>query len=195
MNTTAHHRKKDPIRVQEQLLEAASVIVAKDGIASLSLNAVAKQAGVSKGGLLHHFPGKLELVHAVFKRLLAIMDSRISVIMEQDPINAGRFSRAYLTYISDLKESDESRQLAILSLAMPNEPIMRKCWRDWMLEHLAKGDELDNSYLGTLIRYAADGLWLSELTEGPTISQEERNALVERLLAMTFDYISHTANQ
>lgn len=195
MNTTTHHRKKDPIRVQEQLLEAASVIVAKEGIASLSLNAVAKEAGVSKGGLLHHFPGKLELVHAVFKRLLSIMDRRISVIMKSDPIEAGRFSRAYLTYISDSKESDESRQLAILSLAMPNEPVLRQCWRDWMLAHLAKGDKLDNSYLGTLIRYAADGLWLSELTEGPTISQEERKALVGRLSAMTFDYMTNTANQ
>ncbi len=123
------------------------------------------------------------------------MDSRIAVIMENDPIEAGRFSRAYLTYISDLKQSDESRQLAILSLAMPNEPIMRKCWRDWMLDHLAKGDKLDNSYLGTLIRYAADGLWLSELTEGPTLSQEERNALVARLSEMTFDYIANTKNQ
>ena len=64
-----------------------------------------------------------------------------------------------------------------------------------MLDHLAKGDKLDNSYLGTLIRYAADGLWLSELTEGPTISQEERNALVERLSEMTFDYMANTANQ
>ncbi|MEG7446582.1 TetR/AcrR family transcriptional regulator, partial [Providencia stuartii] len=105
MNTTAHHRKKDPIRVQEQLLEAASIIVANEGIASLSLNAVAKEAGVSKGGLLHHFPGKIELIQAVFKRLLGIMDKRIALIMANDPIEAGRFSRAYLTYISDLKQS------------------------------------------------------------------------------------------
>ncbi|HIC1043679.1 TPA: TetR/AcrR family transcriptional regulator, partial [Escherichia coli] len=40
-----------------------------------------------------------------------------------------------------------------------------------------------------------DGLWLSELTEGPTISQQERSALVERLLKMTFEYMADTANQ
>ncbi len=66
------------------------------------------------------------------------MDKRIALIMANDPIEAGRFSRAYLTLYFDLKQSDESRQLAILSLAMPNEPIMRQCWRDWMLGHLAK---------------------------------------------------------
>lgn len=55
--------------------------MANEGIASLSLNAVAKEAGVSKGGLLHHFPGKIELIQAVFKRLLGIMDKRIALIM------------------------------------------------------------------------------------------------------------------
>jgi hypothetical protein len=58
----------------------------------------------------------------------------------------------------------------VLSLAMPDEPVLRKCWRDWMLDHLAKGDELDNSHTGTLVRYAADGIWLSELTEGRTMA-------------------------
>lgn len=179
------HRKKDPERLQEQLLEAASLIAARDGIASLSLNAVARQAGVSKGGLLHHFHGKQELIHALFSRLLAHMEKKIMVLMEADPNPEGRFSRAYLMYLADLGETDESRQLALLSLAMPNEMVLRKCWRDWMLGHLAQADELDRSYVGNLVRYAADGLWLSELTEGPTLSQTEREDLVNRLTEMT----------
>jgi len=180
-----YHRKKDPERVQEQLLEAASLIAARDGIASLSLNAVARQAGVSKGGLLHHFHGKQELIHALFSRLLARMEKKIMALMKADPNRNGRFSRAYLMYIAELGETDESRQLALLSLAMPNEMVLRKCWRDWMLDHLAQADDIDRSYVGNLVRYAADGLWLSELTEGPTLSQTERQALVNRLAEMT----------
>ena len=56
MNMEAQHRKKDPVRLHKQLLESAATIAGRDGIASLSLNAVAREAGVSKGGLLHHFP-------------------------------------------------------------------------------------------------------------------------------------------
>lgn len=185
MMTDTRHRKKDPARLQEQLLEAASVIAARDGIASLSLNAVAQQAGVSKGGLLHHFPNKQILIHAVFERLLAIFDEKIIALMAADPNVPGRFTRAYLTCLAGLSGSDESRQLAFLSLAMPDEGGLRRCWRDWMLAHLAHGDELDNSDLGTLVRYAADGLWLSELTEGPTLCADHRQALVERLSALT----------
>ena len=54
-----------------------------------------------------------------------------------------------------------------------------------MLDHLAKGEELDNSHNGTLVRYAADGIWLSELTEGRTMSPGHRQSLVSDLTKMT----------
>ncbi|SXJ10507.1 TetR/AcrR family transcriptional regulator [Klebsiella pneumoniae] len=139
MNMEAQHRKKDPVRLHRQLLESAAMIAGRDGIAALSLNAVAREAGVSKGGLLHHFPNKQALIFALFARLLA----------------------------------------------MPDEPVLRKCWRDWMLDHLAQGDALDNGPTGTLVRYAADGIWLSELTEGRTMSSEHRQSLVNDLTKMT----------
>ncbi|BBU98989.1 HTH-type transcriptional repressor KstR2 [Providencia rettgeri] len=189
MNKSAQHRKKDPIKLQVELLKAARIIAGREGISSLSLNAVAREAGVSKGGLMHHFPTKQELIHALFVQLLGIMDERIHTIMDNDPNPYGRFSRAYLHYIGELKESDESFQLALLSLAMPTEPVLRQCWRDWVTNHLEKGDEFDNSYLGALVRYAADGLWLSSLTEGETLSQQERDAIVSRLTTISFEQI------
>ncbi|EML7266606.1 TetR family transcriptional regulator, partial [Raoultella ornithinolytica] len=174
MNMEAQHRKKDPARLHQQLLESAAMIAGRDGIASLSLNAVAREAGVSKGGLLHHFPNKQALIFALFARLLAIMEEAISGLMAADNVSYGRFTRAYLHYLSDLTDTHESRQLMVLSLAMPDEPVLRKCWRDWMLGHLAQGDALDNSHTGTLVRYAADGIWLSELTEGRTMGADHR---------------------
>ncbi|MEG1212752.1 MAG: TetR/AcrR family transcriptional regulator [Leclercia sp.] len=185
MNSKVPHRKKDPARLHQLLLESAATIAGRDGIASLSLNAVAREAGVSKGGLLHHFPSKQALIFALFARLLAIMEEAITGLMRQDDVAYGRFSRAYLHYLSDLTDTQESRQLMVLSLAMPDEPVLRKCWRDWMLDHLAQGDELDNSHTGTLVRYAADGIWLSELTEGRTLSAEHRRSLVSDLTRMT----------
>ncbi len=53
------------------------MIAGRDGIAALSLNAVAREAGV-KGGLLHHFPNKQALIFALFARLLAIMERRLA---------------------------------------------------------------------------------------------------------------------
>lgn len=187
MNMEAQHRKKDPINLHRRLLDSAVMIAAQEGITALSLSAVAHKAGVSKGGLLHHFPNKQALIFALFARLLAIMEKAISELMAADNIAYGRFTRAYLRYLSnpELTDTHKSRQLMVLSLVMPDEPILRKCWRDWMFEHLAQGDALDNGPTGTLVRYAADGIWLSELTEGRTMSNEHRWSLVSDLTRMT----------
>lgn len=68
------------------------------------------------------------------------MEEAISELMAADNVSYGRFTRAYLHYLSapELTDTQESRQLMVLSLAMPDEPVLRKCWRDWMLDHLAK---------------------------------------------------------
>ena len=41
---------------RKSILEAASRVTAREGALNLTLEAVAKEAGVSKGGLLYHFP-------------------------------------------------------------------------------------------------------------------------------------------
>ena len=49
------HRKTD---CRQAILEAAERVVTEAGAAHLTLDAVAGKAGVSKGGLLYHFPSK-----------------------------------------------------------------------------------------------------------------------------------------
>ena len=47
---------------KQRLLKAAAEITALDGAANLTLDKVAERAGVSKGGLLYHYPNKQALL-------------------------------------------------------------------------------------------------------------------------------------
>lgn len=47
---------------RERILLGANVVALRDGIQNLTLEAVAEEAGLSKGGLLYHFPSKEALV-------------------------------------------------------------------------------------------------------------------------------------
>ncbi|MCL4694718.1 MAG: TetR/AcrR family transcriptional regulator, partial [Candidatus Hydrogenedentes bacterium] len=47
------------------LLDSAEAVVVEGGPSRLTLDAVAEKAGVSKGGLLYHFPTKDALVEAM----------------------------------------------------------------------------------------------------------------------------------
>ncbi len=85
MNQTSP-RKRQPDITQQRLLDVAGELVTESGVMALTLDAVAKRAGVSKGGLLHHFPSK----HAL---LMAMVEDISSRFMGQVAEQAERRSR------------------------------------------------------------------------------------------------------
>ena len=66
-----------PGPARERILEAAERVVAEVGAARLTLDLVAQAAGVSKGGLLYHFPSKESLLGALAQRYVQSMEQCI----------------------------------------------------------------------------------------------------------------------
>ncbi len=64
-------------RRREQIVEAAVAVIAEEGLQELSLSAIEKKAGMSRGQLTYHFPAKEEILLAVFDRLLEMMHQRV----------------------------------------------------------------------------------------------------------------------
>ncbi|MFF1830134.1 TetR/AcrR family transcriptional regulator [Paenarthrobacter sp. NPDC058040] len=54
---------------RDAVLDAFEALLIEVGERAATLDAVAKRAGVSKGGLLYHFPNKESLISAVLERL------------------------------------------------------------------------------------------------------------------------------
>lgn len=61
----------------EKVLDATETLVARQGIGSLTMDAVAAEAGVSKGAVLHHFRSKDALVEAMASRKLHALRSEM----------------------------------------------------------------------------------------------------------------------
>lgn len=66
-----------PTDTRQRLLDAAEALARRQGPGNLSLDAVAAEAGVSKGGLLYHFPSKLKLLEALVDAHLSRMDAAL----------------------------------------------------------------------------------------------------------------------
>ena len=63
----------------------------------MTLDAVAAAAGVSKGGLLHHFPTKDALIHGMLDLLIAMYVDRQNLLLTREaPGVPGRWLRAYI---------------------------------------------------------------------------------------------------
>ena len=77
---------------KDALLDAAEALLWEQGTQALTLTAVADRAGVSKGGLLYHFPTKEALIRGLVARLIEEFDALIAVVRRP----AARLVRARL---------------------------------------------------------------------------------------------------
>ncbi|PDT42214.1 MULTISPECIES: TetR/AcrR family transcriptional regulator [Sinorhizobium] len=181
--TSAYQRKKQPERVRQQLLDVAARLSFEEGIAAVTLDKVSQVAGVSKGGLLHHFPNKLALLDGLFDELVARFDRAIEAAMADDSVDRGRFTRAYLTVCFALEE--EGKDWQVLAIALLAEPHLKARWREWVERRSAEFAATDSSQDCLLARFAADGVWLADLLESHAIEASTRAALLRKLKALS----------
>ncbi len=72
---------------RDRILAAAERLARQVGPGNVSLEAVAAEAGVSKGGLLYHFPSKGRLLEALVERFVGELDEAITASAPQDRPN------------------------------------------------------------------------------------------------------------
>ncbi|MBB3648169.1 AcrR family transcriptional regulator [Rhizobium leguminosarum] len=184
--SNAHHRKKQPVLVRQQLLDVAARLAASEGMAAVTLDAVSAASSVSKGGLLHHFPTKNALLDALFESLLQKFDADIEELMRGDPLPQGRFTRAYLRAVSGLKDRpDDSRSWTQVTIALLAEPRLRLRWRQWVQARAEEYVGTDSSLDAQVVRFAADGLWFADTLESHDIDGVLRRDLIDRLVELT----------
>lgn len=178
---SAYRRPKQPQIVRRALIEQAARLAVEEGLAAVTVQAVADAVGVTKGGVTHHFPHKRALIDAVVGDLLDALDAEINAWMMADPEPHGAFTRAYLeaTLAAGADVGNPWGSLAALMLA---DASLRARWSGWLAGRLARHHATDNDRSLAIVRLAADGLWLADLGG---VELGDRKGLRARLLAMT----------
>ena len=183
--TDAHHRRKQPEQVRRALLDCAARIAVEQGLANVSIQAVAEAAGVTKGGLFHHFPNKKALVDAVFEDLLEQLDHEIDDYLVRDDHPYGRFTRAYVQAVFSDRKRDPRGSSQALCISMVTDADLRRMWSAWMTDRLERHRGTDTSLQLEIVRLAADGAWLAFMSQAKGEVFVDADALCERLIDLT----------
>ncbi len=69
-----------PPRARDSVLDAFERLLIDDGERAATMDAAARAAGVSKGGLLYHFASKDALEQALLERLRALVDADVAAM-------------------------------------------------------------------------------------------------------------------
>lgn len=173
---------------RDLLLDAASAVVSARGGSALTLDAVAAEAGLSKGGVLYHFPTKEALISAMIGRELDQVDQAIQLAMDAERAGGGgrpgAFARAYVR-VSFASLSQGGCPVGGLLAAVANDPSVlqgyrarTETWRDRM------GADGVAPCWAEAIRLATDGLYYSRLIGAATPSPEALPALEAALLSL-----------
>ncbi|MBL6454923.1 TetR/AcrR family transcriptional regulator [Belnapia sp. T6] len=81
-----------------RILDAAESLVRAKGVAGLTLDAAARLAGVSKGGLLYHFASKEALLIGLIARMAEFIAEDFAAGTAAQPEGPGRVARAMLAW-------------------------------------------------------------------------------------------------
>lgn len=150
------------LRTRTALLDAAERLVERDGAARLTLEGIAEEAGISKGGLLYHYASKDDLIAAMLDRRFAGFDAALRTELEAEPATPGAHMRAWLR--ATAAEEGPEAAAGLLAAVARNRDLLRPLqerYAAWQQE-LVTSNGLSPAG-ATLLRLVADGLWMSEL--------------------------------
>ncbi len=146
------------------ILDAANRIVQERGVEHLTLELTAQEAGISKGGLLYHFPNKEALIKGMIQYYLDQFTQDFTAAAENEGADTpGRWVRSYLNTTYNEYQRSPRMSSGLLAAVATNPALlspMQQTFHQWV--QLLDDDGVDSTQ-AMIVRLAVDGLWMVEL--------------------------------
>ncbi|MGE7770831.1 TetR/AcrR family transcriptional regulator [Viridibacillus arvi] len=170
---------------RKHILKSAKDYILDNDINSLTLDAVAKQAGISKGGLLYHFPNKEVLLLEVTQYIFEDFTSRFNEHAMNDSVGKGRWSRALIEATKEDLNHNAELNVGLLASSMLNPDLLTTISQSYQyMQNKVEQDRIDR-VTATIIRLAIDGLYYSELFNIAPLDEKLRENVIQELINMT----------
>jgi AcrR family transcriptional regulator len=174
---------RDAERMKERILRAAADAVRRTG-ANVSLDAIARAADVSKGGLMHHFQTRERLVLALVESMYGEFEAAVRAELSERDTAPGRLTRAYIrASFAGLEPSEEASDHLLLA-QLSNLPAVRRYLEELSTRWLADLTE-DGVHprIARLVMAATEGADLGETHDG--VDPQDLLQLERDLVALT----------
>lgn len=131
---------------------------------TISLESVAKRAGLTKPGLMYHFQTKEALMIGLVEYVAREWAAQMSDTAGRDPVGMSPFDR-YRTYVTAIVTSEMSRADYWIFSAAAYQPALSESWRvefrPWLV---IEGLSVQAHSLLDAARFAADGAFTAHAT-------------------------------
>lgn len=169
-----------PADTRNLILDAAEEVVLNRGGRELTLELAAQAAGLSKGGVLYHFPTKAALIGAMLTRLIERFEAELDVAAEGAAV-----TEQLAFYIqAGFSACEQERRVgaALLAVLAEDKTLLEPLRAFYQRRFDALRRPGFDFSQGAVAMLAVEGLFLLDLLELTSLNQEERSAIEQRLL-------------
>jgi AcrR family transcriptional regulator len=159
----------------EAILIAASEVIARDGAGKLTMDAVAKEADMSKGGVLYHFPSKDALLEGMLNALLARIEERRLATDKKSKLSG------MLNSIDPEDESERAMSLAILATAAQRPQLLAPARAYFSQVNAEVSAETKDTDLARILLLALEGMRFLNMLELNPWSRVESKRILKRM--------------
>ncbi len=165
---------------REKILRHANKLVMEEGLTNFTIADVAKSAGISKGGLLHHFGTKDELIRSMIAEGLQAFRERFeeSALKEGKP---GAWTRAYVESSFPPEDAGIMAGAPLLAGLANDRSLISKYVEEQTYWSDRIGNDGIDRMLAEMIRLAADGLFFNEAFGVKPLSESVRAEFIDYL--------------
>jgi AcrR family transcriptional regulator len=191
-DTRTRRRMRAPER-RRQLLTVARKVFGRRGYHTVTMDTVAKEAGVTKPILYDHFPSKRELYLALLEADLANLRQRVGEALESSPGNRERIRASFQAYFDFVDDHAEGFRL-LMQEAVGAEQQFREMvgrFREDILAEVA--NVMVRESQGRLDRREAEDVALGLIGMAETVAQNhpgrskrERRKTVDTLVRLAW---------
>lgn len=147
-----------------RILAAARVIAVRDGAAHVSIDAIAREAGLSKGGVLHNFPTKRALMAAMLEEMLEEHHALSAGLPETEGCLT---LRQHLTTLRSFSSSDSDLSMAILAVAAVEPDLLEPLRTDLETDLARISAETTDPETARILFFALQGIRFHKLLKLP----------------------------
>jgi AcrR family transcriptional regulator len=162
-----------------KLLAAAADICAESGGHSLTLDAVAQRAGVSKGGLLYHFPSKDALMLALLDHLAAEHYGAVTDHRARHPKQS--LTTSYLSTTLGDKPEVDPMFAGFYAAVFDSKALLAEWERHYRTHFETLAKDSDDFTLDVIVTLAADALGINEAHGIAPLTPKQRTRVVARM--------------
>lgn len=177
-----------------KILESAVAVIQRDGVTAVTLESVAAEAGVTKGGLMYHFRTRDALLLAIHQHLADQWEASMIDAAGVPPQQATAEQR--LAAYALVTSRSSSRAELLLMAEASTQPDYAAIWSDVLARWTPPAVEAmhDPVALARFVaRLAADGLWMYDSTAYEPLPPQLRQLVAEHI-AQTITNLAPTGS-